>query len=56
LQAPLFCVSNEVGAGIVPENRLARRFRELAGTVNQRLAAAAGEVWLVTAGIPLKIK
>lgn len=56
LDAPLYCVSNEVGQGIVPENRLARRFRDLAGEVNQRLAAAAGEVWLVVSGIPVKIK
>ena len=54
--APLFLVSNEVGQGIVPENRLARAFRDLAGTVNQRLAAAADEAWLVVSGIPVKLK
>ena len=52
----LFIVSNEVGAGIVPENKLARRFRDLAGTLNQQVAEIADEVYLVTAGIPVKIK
>lgn len=59
-QAPgarrLYIVSNEVGMGIVPENRLARQFRDLAGTLNQKVAAAADEVYLVTAGIPMAIK
>ena len=49
-------VSNEVGYGIVPENSLARRFRDVAGLVNQKLAAAAHEVILVTAGIPQVLK
>ncbi|MCK7470052.1 MAG: bifunctional adenosylcobinamide kinase/adenosylcobinamide-phosphate guanylyltransferase [Desulfomicrobium escambiense] len=49
-------VSNEVGMGIVPENKLARRFREVAGRINQTSARAADEVYLVAAGIPLKIK
>lgn len=52
----LFVVSNEVGTGIVPENKLARQFRDLAGILNQKVAALADEVYLVTAGIPLKIK
>ncbi len=52
----LFLVSNEVGMGIVPENDLARRFRDMAGTMNNKVAEAADEVYLVTAGIPLKIK
>jgi adenosylcobinamide kinase / adenosylcobinamide-phosphate guanylyltransferase len=56
LSAPLFIVSNEVGSGIVPENRLARQFRDLAGEVNQRLAAAADEAWLVVSGLPLRLK
>lgn len=54
--AHFFLVTNEVGMGIVPENALARTFRDLAGLLNQRIAAIADEVWLVTAGIPLKIK
>jgi adenosylcobinamide kinase/adenosylcobinamide-phosphate guanylyltransferase len=49
-------VSNEVGLGIVPDNALARRFRDLAGFVNQRVAQAADEAYLLTSGIPLKIK
>jgi adenosylcobinamide kinase/adenosylcobinamide-phosphate guanylyltransferase len=49
-------VTNEVGAGLVPENPLGRRFRDLAGWVNQRVAAAADEVVLVACGLPLKLK
>jgi adenosylcobinamide kinase/adenosylcobinamide-phosphate guanylyltransferase len=49
-------VTNEVGSGIVPENALARRFRDLAGTCNQVVARAADEAWLVAAGLPLKLK
>lgn len=56
VEGSLFIVSNEVGQGIVPENALARRFRDLAGRLNQAVAAAAQEVYLVVAGIPLKIK
>jgi adenosylcobinamide kinase/adenosylcobinamide-phosphate guanylyltransferase len=56
ITAPLFVVSNEVGFGIVPENVLARQFRDLAGTVNQRLARAADEAWLVVSGLPVRLK
>jgi adenosylcobinamide kinase/adenosylcobinamide-phosphate guanylyltransferase len=52
----LFIVSNEVGQGIVPDNALARRFRDLAGHLNRKVAGIADEVYLVTAGIPIKIK
>ncbi len=52
----LFIVSNEVGLGIVPENALSRRFRDLAGYLNQKVAEIADEVYLVMAGIPLRIK
>lgn len=52
----LFIVSNEVGMGIVPENELARRFRDLAGMLNQRVAEIADEVYFLVSGIPLKIK
>lgn len=52
----VFTVSNEVGMGIVPDNALARQFRDLAGTLNQKIADIADEVYLVTAGIPVKIK
>ncbi len=51
-----FIVSNEVGMGIVPENEMARKFRDLAGFLNQQVAEIADEVYLVTAGIPIKIK
>ncbi len=53
---PLIMVSNEVGAGIVPENALARRFRELSGSANQRIAQICGAVAVVMAGIPLRLK
>ncbi len=49
-------VSGEVGGGIVPENNLARRYRDLVGRCNQIIAAAANEVFLVSCGIPQKIK
>jgi adenosylcobinamide kinase/adenosylcobinamide-phosphate guanylyltransferase len=56
--APSACifVTNEVGCGIVPENALARRFRDLAGAVNRHLAERASEVYWMAFGIPLKIK
>lgn len=54
--AKVVLVTNEVGMGIVPESRLARYFRDIAGRVNQQLAAAANEVWLVVSGIGVKIK
>ena len=53
---PVFLVSNEVGYGIVPENQLARQFRDLAGSVNQRMARAADRVVQVVAGIDVQIK
>jgi adenosyl cobinamide kinase/adenosyl cobinamide phosphate guanylyltransferase len=53
---PIVFVTNEVGAGIVPENALARRFRDVAGWTNQRLASACDEVFLVAAGLPLKLR
>jgi adenosylcobinamide kinase/adenosylcobinamide-phosphate guanylyltransferase len=49
-------VSNEVGFGIVPDNALARRFRDLQGRLNQRLAARADRVVLLVAGLPIFIK
>ena len=52
----LIFVANEVGLGIVPDNALARRFRDEAGRVNQQVAAAAGEVVFVAAGLPLRLK
>jgi adenosylcobinamide kinase / adenosylcobinamide-phosphate guanylyltransferase len=53
---PVILVANEVGFGIVPDNALARRFRDEAGLINQRVAAAVGEVQLVVAGLPLRVK
>ena len=52
----LILVANEVGLGIVPDNALARRFRDAAGLVNQAVAASADEVVLLTAGLPLTLK
>ena len=53
---PLFIVSNEVGSGIVPENALARRFREIAGRANRVAAERADHVILMVSGIPVSIK
>jgi adenosylcobinamide kinase/adenosylcobinamide-phosphate guanylyltransferase len=52
----LILVSNEVGAGIVPDNRLARLYRDLAGWTNQAVAAACDRVVWTVAGIPVTIK
>lgn len=52
----LILVANEVGLGIVPDNALARRFRDAAGQLNQSVAAAAEEVVLLAAGLPLGLK
>ncbi|CAN7383931.1 bifunctional adenosylcobinamide kinase/adenosylcobinamide-phosphate guanylyltransferase [Phyllobacterium sp. LjRoot231] len=49
-------VSNEVGLGIVPENRMAREFRDDAGRLHQAVASAAATVYFVAAGLPLKMK
>jgi adenosylcobinamide kinase/adenosylcobinamide-phosphate guanylyltransferase len=49
-------VSNEVGLGIVPDNPLARKFRDFAGALNQKMAQAADEAYFMAAGIPVKIK
>ena len=56
LTTPIILVSNEVGWGIVPENSLARRFRDLAGRLNQQVAALADVAVLVVSGLPLYLK
>jgi adenosylcobinamide kinase/adenosylcobinamide-phosphate guanylyltransferase len=55
-KATLILVSNEVGLGIVPENRMARDFRDHAGRLHQSIAAKARDVYFVAAGLPLKMK
>jgi adenosylcobinamide kinase/adenosylcobinamide-phosphate guanylyltransferase len=52
----LIAVTNELGMGIVPENRMSRIFRDIAGRMNQLLAAEADELFLCVSGIPVKIK
>lgn len=56
LSSPVVFVTNEVGLGIVPDNALARSFRDAAGIMNQIIAAAADEVEFVVAGLPMKLK
>jgi adenosyl cobinamide kinase/adenosyl cobinamide phosphate guanylyltransferase len=56
VRARVIVVSNEVGCGLMPANALARRFGDLLGEANQRLAAAASEVHALLAGIPLRVK
>jgi adenosylcobinamide kinase/adenosylcobinamide-phosphate guanylyltransferase len=54
--APVVLVANEVGFGIVPDHPLGRRFRDLQGLLNQRIAALADRVVLMVAGLPLVLK
>ena len=54
--SPVLFVTNEVGMGIVPENALARAFRDAAGRLNQEIARVADEVQLVVSGYPLRVK
>jgi adenosylcobinamide kinase/adenosylcobinamide-phosphate guanylyltransferase len=56
LRGPVVMVANEVGLGIVPENALARAFRDHAGRLNRDVAAAAGRVVFIAAGLPLVLK
>jgi adenosylcobinamide kinase/adenosylcobinamide-phosphate guanylyltransferase len=55
-QGTVICVTNEVGMGIVPDNAAARVYRDLVGRCNRMMAAAASEVYLVSCGIPLRLK
>jgi len=52
----LILVSNEVGMGIVPENAMARKLRDIAGSVNQKVAALSSQAWLLCSGLPLRLK
>jgi adenosylcobinamide kinase/adenosylcobinamide-phosphate guanylyltransferase len=52
----IILVTNEVGAGIVPEYPLGRIYRDWAGMMNQRIASLCDQVFLVTAGIPVELK
>ena len=52
----IILVSNEVGMGIVPENAMARRFRDIAGIVNQKVASRATEAYLLCSGLPVRLK
>ncbi|MBB4397332.1 bifunctional adenosylcobinamide kinase/adenosylcobinamide-phosphate guanylyltransferase [Bradyrhizobium sp. ERR14] len=56
LKSPVVLVTNEVGLGIVPDNALARSYRDAAGIMNQIIAEAADEVEFVVAGLPMKLK
>jgi adenosylcobinamide kinase/adenosylcobinamide-phosphate guanylyltransferase len=55
-RSPVVLVTNEVGLGIVPDNALAREFRDAAGYMNQAIAGVANEVEFVVAGLPMKLK
>jgi adenosylcobinamide kinase/adenosylcobinamide-phosphate guanylyltransferase len=54
--APTIMVANEVGLGIVPDNALAREFRDRAGSLNQRVAEMADQVLFMVAGLAMKVK
>lgn len=56
IPAIVYIITNEVGMGLVPDNALSRRFRDLAGRCNQQIAQAADSVILTVSGIPLKLK
>ena len=56
LAGPVIFVSNEVGQGIVPDNKMARDFRDHAGSLHQKIAKSVSEVYFVTAGLPTKLK
>lgn len=56
VSASIILVSNEVGLGIVPENPMARSFRDLSGLINQKTARDADEVYFLISGLPQRIK
>jgi adenosylcobinamide kinase / adenosylcobinamide-phosphate guanylyltransferase len=55
-RSPVVLVTNEVGLGIVPDNALARAYRDAAGTMNQTIAGISDEVAFIVAGLPMKLK
>jgi adenosylcobinamide kinase/adenosylcobinamide-phosphate guanylyltransferase len=55
-KSPVVLVTNEVGLGIVPDNALARQYRDAAGLMNQMIAQAADEVEFIVAGLPMRVK
>lgn len=55
-KSPVVLVTNELGLGIVPDNALARRFRDDHGRMNQAVAALADQVWMAVCGLPLRLK
>ena len=55
-KSPVVLVTNELGLGIVPENALARRFRDTHGLMNQSVAEIADQVWMSVSGLPLRLK
>lgn len=55
-RVPIIVVSDEVGMGVVPATESGRRFRDVLGLANQRVAAVAGEVYLCVAGTPIRVK
>ena len=56
IEATVIIISNELGMGLVPEDALARRFRDIAGRANQLMAEAADEAYVCISGIPMRIK
>lgn len=56
INVPVVLVSNEVGLGIIPENKMAREFRDYAGFVNQSIAKIADEAYFIASGLPIKLK
>jgi len=56
VRAPVWLVTNEVGLGIVPGDPISRRYRDLLGRCNQRVAAAADHVTFVVAGLPMHLR
>ncbi|GAC1328332.1 MAG: hypothetical protein NVSMB13_15380 [Mycobacteriales bacterium] len=54
--ATIVGVSSEAGLGVIPPTRVGRQFRDVLGTLNQRLAAVSDQVWFVVAGVPMQMK